>query len=152
MTIGSTSSANVYYTRAIQSTQGRSKDTTSSTVDSSSSTNSGDSIEISSEAYALYNASKSQGAPPPPPPPSSSGSGSNFSDILDSLVNDGTITSDQASTIASALAPSKKNDESSGSSDDNNPLKVAFDNLVSDGTITSDQLSSILSAFATSYQ
>ncbi len=152
MTIGSTTSANVYYTKAIQSMQVRSKDSVSITSDSTSSTDSGDSIEISSEAYALYNASKPQGTPPPPPPESSSGSDSDFSDILDSLVSDGTITSDQATAIASALAPPEKNDESSSSSDDNNPLKNALDSLVSDGTITSDQLSSILSAFAPAYQ
>ena len=152
MTIGGTSSTNAYFTRAIQSIQSQNNSSTATTACSSSTTTSGDSVEISDEAYANYNASKSQGAPPPPPP-SDSNSSNDLSKILDSLVDDGTITSDQATAIASALAPPEKPNEyaETGSSDNSdNPLKNALDSLVDDGTVTSDQLSAILSAITPS--
>jgi len=71
------------------------------------------------------------------------GSTSAVSDALDSLVSDGTITSDQANAIFNSM-----NSDSADVSDGSNPLKTTLDSLVNDGTISSDQESSIAEALA----
>ena len=71
-------------------------------------------------------------------------------DALDGLVSDGTITSDQESSIGSALKPQTQssNVSTTGSTSFEDKMKAQLESLVSAGTISSDQLSSIISAIA----
>lgn len=70
-----------------------------------------------------------------------SGQGNQRQDPLEQLVNDGTITSDQASAIGQALQSAWQSGQTPGSGSD--PLA----SLVSAGTITQDQANSVKSAF-----
>ena len=88
-----------------------------------------DEVNVSSDAYAAYD--------------SSMNGKTSYENVFESLVNDGTITSDQADAIQTAMS-SDQVDISNGS----NPLKTVLDGLVSDGTITSDQKDAIATALA----
>jgi competence protein ComGC len=91
-----------------------------------------DMVEISSDAYNAY-ANFLNGTTSSP----------SHSKAFESLVNDGTITSDQASVIKNAMSS-----DSIDVSDGSNPLKAVLDSLISDGTITSDQEDAIVATLA----
>jgi competence protein ComGC len=94
-----------------------------------------------------------RGMPPPPPPPQQatgeSGQSDMLSSLLDSLVEDGTLTEDQEESVLSALQSAFRSDsaDSSGtesaSADETDPL----DSLVAAGTITKEQKETIKDAF-----
>lgn len=93
---------------------------------------------------ALDSSRKANGMPPPPPPPPAGqdGNGSLMTNTFDSLVTDGTITSDQEKKILTTL---QSTFQSSNSND--NTESDPLDSLVSNGTITNDQEKAVKSAF-----
>ena len=97
-------------------------------------------------ASALAPAAKNTMAPPPPPPQGVSTEDDDddyLSEVLQNLVSEGILSSDEQSAIESALSSSSIN-----SSEESNPLQATLESLVSDGTITSDQEEAIASALA----
>lgn len=157
MKIASTEDSYSYLLKLQQTTERVSNSVAKKDSSAIGSTAQSDSVEISSEAYdALASDSDTrlkQPPPPPPPPPSASseqsGNSNSLVDVLGSLVENGTITSELSSAISDALSSSSSASSSSASSTDTsnqtNPLKTMLDNLKSDGTLTQEQLSVIVS-------
>jgi polyhydroxyalkanoate synthesis regulator phasin len=135
-----------YLSSLLQETQKASNSTAAgSSQFTVSGTGSGDMIEISGEAYDSLAAGSSNGRMPPPPP------SMDASEALSGLVDDGTITDDQAEAITTAIQNAVSSKSSSDSSDTSagtssagsNPLESLLDGLVSDGTLTEDQATSV---------
>jgi competence protein ComGC len=94
----------------------------------------------------LSSSAKAQRMPPPPPPPKEDDENS-IKSILESLVSDGTITSDQQDSILSAfksVLESGKASEQTQTDEQSDSLS----SLIESGTITSDQASAIETALS----
>lgn len=139
MKIGNTDDIGSYLNRLTQGTQNqrtqqnRTAGNNSSFMPGMSAMISGDSYEISGQAYDSVSGGGLGNMMPPPDP----------SRALSGLVEDGTLTSAQAAAVSQAMQSSSA-DITEGS----NPLQSTLDDLVSDGTLTSDQANSIASAMA----
>lgn len=148
MKIGSTDDISSYLAKLYQA-QGTSTSSTASTT----STLLGnlaysDTVEISEDAYS-YLASESTSAMQPPPPPPMD----HADEALQSLVDDGTITTEQASAIKDAIISAVEAEETASSSDSTeqtansgNPLESILDSLISDGTLSEEQAASVADA------
>ena len=135
MKIGNSEDLSNYMSRLSQSTQSQRTQNAISTDGMSpylSGQSSGDTLEISDQAYD----SLSGGMPGQMMPP-------DHRQALSGLVDDGTLTGDQAAAVVSAMR-SGDADTAEGS----NPLKATLDSLVSAGTLTSDQADAIADALA----
>lgn len=147
--IGSTDDMSSYLAKLYQQTQ---RTSTSSMTFANSSLLGNlaytDTVEISEDAYnSLASGNVSTMKPPPPPR-------GGPDEALQSLVDDGTITSDQASAIKEAIINAVDEESSSATSasaslsaeSSGNPLKTLLNNLVSDGTLSEDQAASVADA------
>jgi len=93
--------------------------------------------------------------PPPPPLQSESNNGVNpnkSSSPLQSLIDSGTITSEQDQAIKSSLEQARMNSQSQNSSDNNTSTSTTdpLDSLVSSGIITTDQKNAVKSTLESS--
>jgi hypothetical protein len=133
--IGNTDDIGNYVSKLSQGTQSQRTQNARSTAGIApymSGQSSGDTVEISEQAYDSLSGDMAGHRMMP-----------GHAQALSGLVEDGTLTSDQAAAVVSAIG-SEDIDISEGI----NPLKAALDSLVSAGTLTSDQADSIAGALA----
>jgi polyhydroxyalkanoate synthesis regulator phasin len=147
--IGSTDDISSYLARLYQQTQGTAASSAAYTYSSLSGIPAfPDTVEISEDAYNSLSSENASAMKPPPPPKDGP------DEALRSLVEEGTITSDQASAIKDAIINAVDEEGASVASDlsgqseeaGSNPLETLLLNLVSDGTLSEDQAASVAEA------